>query len=205
MTTTAAPCPAPPADLDRRPLPLLALDLPLYRIHRTIHHPLFYSRPSTTPRPSRFDAAQDEFGVLYAAPAFDTCMAETLIRNRYEGGALPLQLDEWELQARSMSTIVHAEPRALVLADLTQPLYPLGGNAAILSVADYRMPNRWSSAIHRHPRGVDGIYFLSRYASRPSVALYDRVKMATAGPPVPLLHHPELGPFLDRHAIGLHP
>lgn len=42
----------------------------------------------------RFDAPNDEFGVLYASASFEVCMAEAVIRDKFIGSTLPLLLDE---------------------------------------------------------------------------------------------------------------
>jgi hypothetical protein len=199
-------CPEPPADLPRRPLPICELNLSavnLYRIHRTTSGPLFFNRRSASSTVFRFDASNDEFGVLYAGLSFAACMAETVIRNRFEHGSLPLIIDQAELETRSLSTLGLTSPRALRLADFTQPLFSLGGSGQILAISDYRVPNMWSSAVYAHPENVDGIYFRSRFAAEPCVALYERAGITTRGNAVPLMDAPELGPFLDKYGIGL--
>ena len=202
----AAACPAPPGDFASRTVPEHAINVAataLYRIHRSVYGALFFNRRSTSTTVFRFDAAHDEFGVLYAAPSFAACMAETLIRDRFEGGSLPLTVDLSELACRSISSIGLATPRILRLADFTQPLFGLGGNGQIMTVPDYRVPNLWSSAVHAHPARFDGIYFRSRFAGACSVALFDRVDLVLRDKPVPLLQYHELGPFLDRYEIGI--
>jgi len=199
-------CPLPPADLAKRSLPICELNMAavnLYRIHRSKFGALFFNRRSTSSTVFRFDASNDEFGVLYAAQSFAACMAETVIRNRFEEGSLPLVIEETELETRSISALGLSSPRALRLADFTQPLFSLGGNGLILSTSDYRVPNMWSSAVYTHPDNVDGIYFRSRFAAEPCVALYERAGITTRGKAVPLMDTPELGPFLDKYGIGL--
>lgn len=100
MTATrrsARQCPLPPADFSARQIPELALNLgatTLYRIHRTAHAALFFTRRSKTTEVYRFDAPNDEFGVLYASASFEVCMAEAVIRDKFIGSTLPLLLDE---------------------------------------------------------------------------------------------------------------
>lgn len=204
--SVSSQCPEPPTDFNARPLPLIRLNLTaltLYRIHRSKFPALFFNRRSTSSFVYRFDAAEDEFGVLYASPSFAACMAETVIRNSFEHGHLPLLVDQHEIDTHSISTIGLSTARELVLADLTQPLFPLGGNAQILATGDYRLPNLWSSAIHAHPERVDGIYFRSRYANEPCVALFDRANLLACASPVALTRFPGLGAFLDQYNIYL--
>lgn len=198
-------CPLPPADFARRALPVRALDAgALMRIHPRGKDPLFYSRRSACPSVNRFDAPDDEYGVIYASLSFSACMAETVIRSRFEGAAVPLVLEESRLRLRCLSRLEPAPP-ALRLADLTAPLFGMGFSTQVLATPDYGAPNLWSRAVHDHPARVDGIYFVSRYANEASVALFDRVGLAAMGVPVPLLECVELERFLAQHQIALVP
>lgn len=152
---SARQCPLPPADFSSRQVPEIALNLgatTLYRIHRTIHPALFFTRRSKTAEVYRFDAPNDEFGVLYASESFEVCMAEAVIRGKFIGSTLPLLLDESTLLERSVSALGHALPRALRLADLTKPLIGLGFTAQVLSDPNYAAPNQWSKAPARSSR-----------------------------------------------------
>lgn len=203
--TPAAACPAPPPDLAQRDLPLRVLDVgtqPLYRIHRALHGPIHFNKPGSTRVRFRFDAPNDEYGVLYASPFFDACVAETVIRDRFFGGALPLQIEEREVVSRRLS-ILKSPAGRLTLVDLTQPLLHLGGNAQILTDPDYTGPNLWSLALQQHPARVDGIFFTSRYANAGSVAVFDHVPLEPVGQPAELASWPAMAAYLDRYDIGL--
>jgi len=208
---TAAPaspggdCPRPPVDLEKRKLPIKELDLetvPLRRIHRTVHDPVYFNKPGVSGSRFRFDAPNDEFGVLYASQSFDACVAETIVRDQFEEGELPLQLEEAQLAARSVSTL-KTSSGSLRLVDLTEPVTHLGCTAQVLSDPEYAAPNLWSKALHDHPEQVDGIYFRSRYANEPSVAIFDHVDVIKDGDPTELLKSDEMGKYLDRYDIGL--
>jgi hypothetical protein len=196
-------CPVPPLDLHSRRVPEHVFNMsvtPMLRVHRTKFSPLFFNRRSRSDTVFRFDAPQDEYGVLYGSPEFDACLAETLFRDRFATG--PLVIDEIEITDRSISTLGLAGRSDLLLADLTAPLFTIGGSAAIASVSDYEIPNLWSKAFHDHPKKYDGIYFLSRYSNMPSVALFDHVDM-TVERTVPLLADYRLPSFLDRYDIAV--
>ena len=93
---TASVCPFPPPDFAQRQVPVFELNLAasgLYRIHRSANSPLFFNRVSTSSTVFRFDAPAVEYGALYAASTFSACMFETLIRNLYENGTLPLLIE----------------------------------------------------------------------------------------------------------------
>ena len=202
-------CPLPPADPAERRLATKTLDLEkiaLWRIHRAHLHPIYYNRRAPGVTHYRFDAAGGEFGVLYAAPSFTACMAEAVIRERFQGQRLPLMLDEHELSRRCVCRLTVGDPRPLVLADLTGALTALGMDARVFSVTDYLGPNLWSSALHAAFPRIDGLYFQSRLAGEPSVAIFDdRAQLVPASTPTPLFDFPELGPYLTANQIALAP
>jgi hypothetical protein len=206
---TIAGCPPPPDGLCNAVLPVVELNLSvtgLYRIHRRVFGSIFYNRRSNSKQIYRFDSPDDAYGVLYASPSFDVCMAETVMRARYLGlDATELRyIDERDLTERSIATLGFGEARSLRLADLTVPLWQFGFDAQVLSVNDYTAPNLWSAAIHENVAKLDGIYFRSRYASDTSLAVFsDRAHLVQRGESIPLHMHPALPGFLDRFQIGI--
>lgn len=133
-------------------------------------------------------------------------MAETIMRSRFEGLDVDAAhvVDERTLLERSIAVLGFSEPRNLQLADLTEPLWQFGFDAQVLSVPNYVVPNLWSLAIHDNAAELDGIYFRSRYANAPSVAVFsDRAQLIQRGLSTPLITHPELPGFLDRFNIGI--
>ncbi|QMI49899.1 RES family NAD+ phosphorylase [Burkholderia sp. MBR-1] len=202
-------CPLPPEDFFDATIPVHELNLSatnLYRIHRRTYDPIFYNRRATSSTVYRFDAPNDEYGVLYASPSFDVCMAETIMRGRYHGVRVGTYhvIDENDITSRSIATLGLEDARPLRLADLTGPLWRFGFDARVLSVADYTAPNLWSRAIHDNRANLDGIYFRSRYANDVSVAIFsDRAMLVRRGESTPLHQHPGLPGFLDHFEIGI--
>lgn len=132
-------------------------------------------------------------------------MAETIVRDRYESMPLPLVLTESELDQIAVSALIFPL-RSLKLADLTVAWWQLGLTTQVLADPSYVESNEWSLAIHNHPEQVDGIYFRSRYANAPSVALFDdRARVQRRGKSVPLLDSPYLSTFLVHYAVDLRP
>lgn len=172
----------------------------MLRVHRNRFSPLFFNRRSKSSNVYRFDAPNDEYGVLYASPEFDACLAETVIRDRFQTGALVI--DESEITDRSISTLGIVGRTDLLLADLTAPLFAIGGSAAIASVSDYEIPNQWSKALYDHPKEFDGVYFFSRYSNMRSVALFDRVDV-TVEQTTKLELDSRLPAFLNRYEIAI--
>jgi hypothetical protein len=201
--------PASPDGFREAELPVFELNLAsaqLLRIHRTARHPIYYNRRSPSSVLFRFDAPDDRYGVLYAASSFDVCMAETVMRGRYQGRdvRIPHVIAESEITERSVAHLGFEEARVLRLADLTQPLWHLGFDNRVLAVSDYATPNLWGAAIHDNPANFDGIYFVSRFANQPSIGIFsDRAALVRRGESIPLAAYPELASFLDRFDIGL--
>lgn len=196
-----------PADFSSRTLPCQTIDtstVPLWRIHRSAHDPIWFNRTAASGARFRFDAPADEFGVLYAAQLFSVCMAETLIRDRFAGASYPLELDLSALRERSISRIQRDVPTSLLnLVDLTADMFALGADASLTTDADYSDANLWSLAIHEHPKNYDGVVYLSRYTGGTAIAIFDRVEMMARSLPTPLERAPELASFLDRYQIAL--
>jgi len=207
--TRIAGCPLPPDGLSNAQLPFFELNLSvttLYRIHRRIYDPIFYNRRSNSSQTYRFDSPDDAFGVLYASPSFDACMAETIMRDRYLGFNATEQryVDERDLFERSIATLGFGEARSLRLADLTAQWWQFGFEGQVLSVSDYRAPNRWSAAIHDNVANLDGIYFRSRYSSEPSVAVFgDRAQLVQRGASIPLHRYPAPRGFWIASTLAL--
>lgn len=207
----ASACPLPPDAFHEAAIPLVEMNLAatvLYRVHRRSRDPIHYNRRSVTGTVFRFDAPTDEYGVLYASPSFDVCMAETIMRERFQGvdARVPHLIEEADLTTRCIATLGFEDSRSLKLADLTQPLWQHGFDGRVLTVGAYAVPNLWSAAIHENRQDFDGIYFRSRYANDISVAIFsDRATLVRRGESIPLIQHPDLPEFLDRYGIGIAP
>lgn len=204
----ASDCPVPPLDFDKRDLPVVTLDLsaePLYRIHRTIHGPVFFNQPSVTKTTYRFDSPDSSYGVLYAAQTLEVCLHETLIRDTFHGQPLPFLLDEQEVASRAFTRLCTKNGDPLILADLTTGLTWLGGDARIWTTADYTNPNLWSKAVHGHPGNFDGLLFISRFSQEPAIAIFDRVGIVSVGMPAELIRSRNVAAFFDKYNISFAP
>lgn len=203
------PCPLPPPGFRTAQIPVRKIDLSvttLLRIHWRHRDPIHYNRRSTSSTVFRFDAPNDEYGVMYAASSFEACMAETLMRGRFRGvdASMPHAIDEQAIADRCVAVLESENGRPLRLADLTEPLWQFGFDTQVLSTPNYLAPNRWSAALHDNKAILDGIYFHSRFANSVSVALFsDRARLVQRGASVPLVDHPALPAFLDRFNIGI--
>jgi len=156
--------PPPPADLDRRKLPLKLLKGPLFRIHRTSHTCLHFGKKMF----ERFDDPLGKYGVLYAAVQPEAAFAEVVLRR------LSLMLIcELDLQERSISEIAC---NRLHCVDLTGAgLRRVSCDNRIATEKPYHTVGQWSRALFMHPQQPDGIIYRSRHNPQfKCVALFDR-------------------------------
>lgn len=139
--------------------------------------------------PSRFASPTGAFKVIYLAADLATAVAETLVRDRFEGGRREdrsrrrLMVEEADLWG---ATAV-ASARPLTLVDLrTTGLLRLGVSTDAARAKAQVEGRRLSDAVHRQST-ADGLLYLSRLTGQPCVCLYERaVDALTATPVVPL-------------------
>ena len=159
-----ATLPAPPADLSARPLPLVTVEGPLYRIHRRALGWRHFGRGIS----ERFDDPRGGFGVLYAASEPDAAFAEVFLRQ------LSLMVvAEADLLARSLTCFAAERLRCV---DLTGAgLRRLSCDNRISTEKPYRATGMWSRAFYTHPEAPDGLLYRSRHnPGHRCVALFDR-------------------------------
>lgn len=155
----------PPADLHRRPLPLVGLHGPWYRIHQARFPAVHFGRSGS----NRFDAPHGDYGVLYVAADLHCAFIETfgpesdtrLIALRELAGYHYCHIGGPDLDLRAVD-IVTGYPDE---PDLDERLCR----------ADYATAQRWSEAFYRHPSEPDGILYRScQDGSRLCLALFER-------------------------------
>ncbi len=154
--------PLPPSDLHSKPLPLLDLKGPWFRVHQMTKKPVFFG---TTKR-NRFDDPQGNFGVLYLGESEFAAFIETFGQ---EMGmrAVPKSL----LNHRGMSELV--AKRTLRILDLDGPNLARLGADARLFAADHSVAQAWSAALFAHPDAPDGIRYPARHDNQEyALALY---------------------------------
>ena len=201
--------PPPPAHLDRIDLPLVAVDpAELLRLFPLGKSPIHFRFTKRGQKAYRFDAPNEEFGVMYCAFALEACFAETLLRTRaYQTPANePTLIDEDELRSKGIAQLGGSDGQQLVLADLTgSGLVRLHADGSISTVARYSVPRQWALALWKHPKRVDGIRYVSRFMnSQMAVALFDRCEdRLIARHTQPLLDHPDLPRILDLFNVGI--
>lgn len=189
--------PEPPADLDRRTLPITLLHAPLFRIHQSRYAALFFGKTGRY----RFDAPNGRYGVLYAGSDEHCAFVETF------GHSLDRRLVTMdELKSRDLSLLT--ANRALRLVDLTgSGLARIGADNRVCT-GDYRLAQRWAFALWRHPDQPDGLVYRSRLdPARQCVAAFDRAQHVFTASSLGTLAEPRhrllLASLLDAYRIGL--
>jgi len=138
--------PEPPADLNQRSLPIIAVHAPWFRIHQSNYAPLFFGRTGRY----RVDAPDGEFGVLYAGHDEQCAFVETF------GHSLDMRVVTMdELKRRDLARLVVNRPLRLV--DLTGAGLARLGADNRLCTGDYLLAQRWALALWRHAESLGGL------------------------------------------------
>ena len=163
----------------------------LWRVYfRGGRHPAFWDTFRTFgPTGSRFDhhlppPHPQSRGILYAALAGPTCLAEVFQQTRViDRTASDPWLVGFELSGD------------LRLLDLTDTWPTRAGASMALATGPRPRAQRWSRAIYEAYPQIHGLHYpASMHANLPSVALFERA--AAAMPSAPVLHRPLVEPAL---------
>ncbi len=197
--------PEPPSDLHLRTLPLVDAAGPWVRAYALRNAPLYFGTNGS----ERFDDALCEFGVCYVG-ADDACaFIETVPVSAplFAGGRRIVPAGFLEQRGVADVTLVGAAPLRLV--DLTgQGLADLGADADLCSCRDYAVCQRWSRALHEHPRAPDGLLYRARHdPSLLSVTLFGdrvdgRIAMVGRGAWSDRANVTRLAPILRRYQLA---
>jgi hypothetical protein len=140
-------------------------------MHRVGVLPLAFDRSTR----HRFNALDDQFGVLYCAADPHCAFIETFGDTIWQSRMVSLT----ELRRRRLTEVVMERPLRLV--DLTGPRLAALGADLRLTTGSHRIARAWSLAFWSHPQQPDGIYYVSRRDSeRTCIAVYDRAGAALA-------------------------
>ena len=149
----------------------------------------------TGPGMARFSSLHGNFNTLYAAANLATAIAETVVRDRFEGGGARL-LFARELSSRCVAPISADHPLALV--DLRDGgCFPLGVSTDITgakgSATGWPASRELAQHVHDHS-SLDGFLYRSRLTGRFCVAVFDRAVVANlkSGPVRALFAAPHL-------------
>lgn len=125
---------------------------------------------------TRFAAPDNSFQLVYLARNLATAIAETIVRDRFEGKAKRV-LDITEVEDWVVSEVSAREP--LTVIDLrTTGLLKLGVTTNAARAKQQAAGRRLSKALHDR-FAVDGVLYSSRLTSAECLAVYDRAVNST--------------------------
>lgn len=186
----------------------LSRDALLFRLTRREHaDPAYFGRT----RLSRFDAPNGDFGVCYLGTSLDACFLEVFAPERDpRTGRLFISAPRLVEQYAAVARVTRPVHLAYLADD---GLARLGIDQRITGGDNYRISQRWAEVIHRHPAGVDGVFYATRHHNGLyAVALFERARDAveftssgTLGDRSDSDLWTELGRILERFEIAIHP
>lgn len=147
---------------------------------------------------TRFSSPRNKFRILYLAQDPATAVAETIIRDRFQGASERLLFQE-EFDGYSIAVMRNNDP--LFLLDLRHE------GASILGVSTDTVRAKAQTAGRRLSQEVydrtdfDGILYMSRITNKQCVAVYDRaveLKLDADSPALDLLRLSALGTILHQ-------
>jgi hypothetical protein len=151
---------------------------------------------------TRFSSPTRAFQLAYIAKDVATSIAETIVRDRFEGAAARV-LDESEVEDWAMAEISATEP-LLVLDLRTTGLLKLGISTDAARAKDHRDGRSLSEELYRS-FDIDGLLYASRLTGAECVAVYDRAvttKLAS-GSAEELVRHSDLDTALRSIGVTL--
>lgn len=130
---------------------------------------------------TRFASPDDRFKVLYAAETLATSVAETLVRDRFEGRKRRL-LHQAEVETWGATEISTTSP--LTLVDIrTTGLTRLGVSTDAAGAKSHSHGRRFSKAVYEQS-DADGVLYVSRLTRGVCCAIYDRAAGKLSATPV---------------------
>lgn len=151
---------------------------------------------------TRFSSPSRVFRLVYIARDLATAIAETIVRDRFEG-ATERVLDQTEIEDWAVAEVTAAKP--LIVIDLrTAGLLKLGVSTDAARAKEHRDGQLFSETLYSS-FAVDGLLYSSRLTAAGCVAVYDRavdIKLK-ATPAVNLIRHPDLIPALRSIGVSI--
>lgn len=154
--------------------------------------------------PSRFCDGRLGYAVLYAALSFETCLAETLFRDRFVRRTrreLPLAA----ILMRAHARIATQPGQELQLLDLRDSgCLDIGVPTDAVRARHFGAGQALGRSIYQKHPDVDGVLYASRLTGEDCVALFDRaVHKLTVLDACALKDHPQLPVVLEQGGVRL--
>lgn len=151
---------------------------------------------------TRFSSPDRAFRLIYIARDLATAIAETIVRDRFEG-VTERVLDHSEIEEWTVAEVSALSP--LVVLDLrTTGLLRLGFSTDAARAKAHREGQQLSKAVY-NAFAVDGLLYSSRLTSAECLAVYDRAVEGKLGatPTVNLVRHLDLVPALKSIGVAV--
>lgn len=151
---------------------------------------------------SRFSSPHRRFRLVYIAQDLPTAIAETIVRDRFEGSADRV-LDETEFEDWAIAEVSAVDP--LTVLDLrTTGLLKLGVSTDAARAKTHNDGQALSEAVYG-TFDADGLLYASRLTGAHCLAVYDRAvtRKLAATPAIELLRHPDLVPALKEIGVSV--
>lgn len=153
---------------------------------------------------TRFSSPRDTFKLLYLAQDVKTAIAETIIRDRFEGTSQRVLLRE-EFDRYSIISVRNTRP--LLLLDLRHEGTSLLGISTDAVRAKAQTAGRRLSQQLYEQTDIDGIVYMSRITNKQCLAIYDRAVETGLYADSPAMDLPQLGSLasviMDLHILTL--
>lgn len=169
----------------------------------TYPDPLGYGKAPSRFSDPRRRISVNRFGVLYIGESLKVCFLEAVLRDRRDGSADDLPIDERELMQRRFAEITNTADLRLIDLRGDNPIR-MGVPTDVIRAQRQNLARRWSLAFYSHPSLLDGVIYPSRLNGATNFAIYDRsVEKFEPKRVVPLLAASGLAQVLADFRVGL--
>jgi RES domain-containing protein len=154
--------------------------------------------------PSRFCDGKSGFSVLYASLSFETCIIETLVRDRFTH-RLKRELPLAAVLARGYARLSTQPEREVNLLDLRDTgCVDIGAPTDAVRARHFAAGQALGKAVYEEHPDVDGFIYVSRLTEDDCIAVFDRaVEKFAVVDACELKDHAELPAVLERNRVVL--
>jgi hypothetical protein len=154
--------------------------------------------------PSRFCDGKSGFSMMYAALSFETCIVETLVRDRFTH-RLKRELPLAAVLARGYARLSTQSNRELNLLNLRDTgCVDIGAPTDAVRARHFAAGQALGKAVHEEHADVDGFIYASRLTGDDCIAVFGKaVEKFVVVDACKLKDHPELPAVLERNKVVL--
>lgn len=154
--------------------------------------------------PSRFCDGKSGFAVMYTALSFETCIVETLVRDRFTH-RIKRELPLAAVIARGYARISTQPDRELNLLDLRDTgCVDIGAPTDAVRARHFAAGQALGKALYEEQADVDGFIYSSRLTGDDCIAVFGRaIEKLRVAEACELKDHPELPALLEKIKVVL--